>query len=114
MRSSQSSLAPLSLCSLSPDFCLSLENHDQARSISRFASDKPEFRSVSGKLLALLLTSLCGTVYVYQGQELGQINVSSEWADSIEVSRSRCPSSGSPETNGQFSVHSTRAGIPGC
>lgn len=51
-----------------------LENHDQPRSITRFADDSPENRVISGKLLSVLLTSLSGTLYVYQGQELGQIN----------------------------------------
>ncbi|SCU90899.1 LAFA_0F00782g1_1 [Lachancea sp. 'fantastica'] len=51
-----------------------LENHDQPRSITRFADDSPKNRVISGKLLSVLLTSLSGTLYVYQGQELGQIN----------------------------------------
>ncbi|CAI4305327.1 BCN_G0006830.mRNA.1.CDS.1 [Saccharomyces cerevisiae] len=51
-----------------------LENHDQARSITRFADDSPKYRTTSGKLLALLECSLTGTLYVYQGQEIGQIN----------------------------------------
>ena len=44
-----------------------LENHDQSRSISRFASDKPTNRVRSGKLLAMLLGTLTGTLYLYQG-----------------------------------------------
>lgn len=51
-----------------------LENHDQPRSITRFADDSPKYRVISGKLLSVLLTALTGTLYVYQGQELGQIN----------------------------------------
>ena len=51
------------------------ENHDQGRSISRFASDVPEYRSKSGKLLAMLLASLTGTLYIYQGQEIGMVNI---------------------------------------
>lgn len=51
-----------------------LENHDQPRSVTRFGNDTSEFRSISAKLLALLLISLTGTLYVYQGQELGMIN----------------------------------------
>ena len=51
-----------------------IENHDQPRSISRFGDDSPKYRNVSGKLLALLECSLTGTLYIYQGQELGQIN----------------------------------------
>ncbi|SNX85369.1 probable maltase [Melanopsichium pennsylvanicum] len=56
-----------------------IENHDQARSISRFASDKPEHQADSGKLLALMNMSLTGTVYVYQGEEIGMTNVPSTW-----------------------------------
>ncbi|KAJ9480417.1 Alpha-glucosidase MAL32 [Pseudozyma hubeiensis] len=57
-----------------------IENHDQGRSISRFASDKPEHIADSGKLLALMNMSLTGTVYVYQGQEIGMTNVPRDWA----------------------------------
>lgn len=55
-----------------------LENHDQARSISRFASDSPEHRVASGKMLALMESSLSGTLYIYQGQEIGMINAPRE------------------------------------
>ncbi|KAM4061146.1 alpha amylase, catalytic domain-containing protein [Hirsutella rhossiliensis] len=51
-----------------------LENHDQARSVSRFADDGPEYRVRSAKLLALLEVCLSGTQYVYQGQEIGCVN----------------------------------------
>ncbi|OBT88582.1 hypothetical protein VE02_03987 [Pseudogymnoascus sp. 03VT05] len=53
---------------------LYMENHDQGRSITRFASDAPEYRATSGKLLALMLASLGGTLYVYQGQDIGMVN----------------------------------------
>ncbi|KAH8195992.1 hypothetical protein TruAng_009830 [Truncatella angustata] len=56
-----------------------MENHDQARSISRFASDAPEHRVSSGKMLAMLNTTLSGTLFVYQGQEIGMINMPKEW-----------------------------------
>ncbi|KAL2212818.1 maltase [Sarocladium strictum] len=55
------------------------ENHDSARSISRFASDKPEHRAASAKLLALMLTTLTGTLFIYQGQEIGMTNVPRDW-----------------------------------
>lgn len=58
-----------------------IENHDQARSISRFGSDRsPQLRDVSGKMLALLLTSLSGTLFVYQGQEIGMVNAPESWS----------------------------------
>lgn len=58
---------------------LYLENHDQGRSTSRFGSDKPEFRCLSSKLLALYLATLSGTLYVFQGQDIGMINLPKEW-----------------------------------
>lgn len=54
---------------------LYLENHDQPRSISRFASDLPQYRVQSGKLLANFLALQSGTPFVYEAQELGIINV---------------------------------------
>ncbi|KAI8582035.1 hypothetical protein K450DRAFT_171426 [Umbelopsis ramanniana AG] len=56
-----------------------LENHDQARSISRFGSDDPLYRSVSGKMLATFLCTLTGTLFIYQGQEIGMINLPKSW-----------------------------------
>lgn len=57
---------------------LYLENHDQPRSISRYADDSPEFRDVSARGLAVFHVSLAGTPYIYQGQELGMTN-RKEW-----------------------------------
>lgn len=56
-----------------------LENHDQARSVSRFATDKPEYREAAAKTLALCITSLTGTLFLYQGQEIGTYNHSADW-----------------------------------
>lgn len=50
-----------------------LENHDQPRSISRFGDDS-RYRAESAKLLAVLLFTLRGTPFVYQGQEIGMTN----------------------------------------
>ena len=47
-----------------------LENHDQPRSVSRFGNDG-KHREVSAKMLAVLLLTLRGTPFIYQGQELG-------------------------------------------
>jgi glycosidase len=58
---------------------LYLENHDQGRSVSRFGSDEPEFRELSAKMLATLLGSQSGTLFIYQGQELGMPNVPQDW-----------------------------------
>jgi oligo-1,6-glucosidase len=51
-----------------------LEDHDFARSVSRFGSDRLEFQSRSAKLLATMLLSLRGTPLIYQGEELGMTN----------------------------------------
>ncbi|KAK6198483.1 glycoside hydrolase superfamily [Scheffersomyces amazonensis] len=56
-----------------------IENHDQPRSISRFGNDSPEFRVQSGKALATLQVALTGTEFIYQGQEIGMINLPRSW-----------------------------------
>lgn len=56
-----------------------LENHDQARCVSRFGSDSPEYRVVSAKMLAQLTATLSGTLYLYEGQEIGMVNMPKEW-----------------------------------
>ncbi|GAK65999.1 alpha-glucosidase [Moesziomyces antarcticus] len=56
-----------------------LENHDLPRAISKYASDRPEDITASGKLLALMQVGLTGTLYIYQGQEIGMTNVPRSW-----------------------------------
>lgn len=58
-------------------FC---ENHDQPRSVTRFCDDSDEHRVAGTKLLSIMQTSLPGTLYVYQGEELGMRNVPKSWA----------------------------------
>ncbi|KAJ4305098.1 hypothetical protein N0V90_000628 [Kalmusia sp. IMI 367209] len=58
---------------------LFLENHDQARSVSRFASDDPQFRSCAAKMLATFIALQAGTLFIYQGQELGMVNIPKDW-----------------------------------
>ncbi|MCP4180572.1 MAG: alpha-glucosidase [bacterium] len=50
-----------------------LMNHDQPRSVSRFGNDK-KYWSESAKMLATFQLSLCGTPYIYQGEEIGMTN----------------------------------------
>lgn len=57
-------------------FC---ENHDQGRCVSRFASDAPEWRERSAKMLALAMCAMTGTLFIYQGQEIGMVNVPKDW-----------------------------------
>ena len=51
-----------------------LGNHDFSRMVSRFGNDKT-YHTESAKLLAMLLLTLRGTVYIYQGDEIGMTNV---------------------------------------
>lgn len=50
------------------------ENHDQYRSIRRFAGDYGERRKEAAKMLAISIYFQQGTPYVYQGQEIGMTN----------------------------------------
>ncbi|SCV74865.1 BQ2448_7894 [Microbotryum intermedium] len=56
-----------------------LENHDQARSVPRYASDAPEHRVNSAKMLATYLLTVSGTPIIYQGEEIGMINCPKSW-----------------------------------
>lgn len=57
-----------------------LENHDQGRSISRFGNDESEeMRVRSGQLLAMILATMTGTLFLYQGQEIGMTNMPRGW-----------------------------------
>ena len=57
-----------------------IENHDYPRSVSRYTDDStPTSTELGAKLLALLQTTLSGTLYIYQGEELGTKNFSLEW-----------------------------------
>lgn len=56
-----------------------VENHDNPRSVSRYCDDSDAFREHGAKLLALMQTTLSGTLFVYQGEELGMRNVPKEW-----------------------------------
>ncbi|KAG9524747.1 glycoside hydrolase family 13 protein, partial [Aureobasidium melanogenum] len=58
---------------------LYLENHDQPRTVSRWASDRPEHRTLAAKMFATFLGLQSGTVFIYQGQELGMTNIPEHW-----------------------------------
>lgn len=51
-----------------------LTNHDSARPVSWFGNDK-ELRYETATMLALLTHTHPGTVYIYQGEEIGMTNV---------------------------------------
>lgn len=64
-----------------------LDNHDFPRMVSRYGDDG-EYRKPSAKLLATLLLTLRGTPCLYQGSEIGMINVAFdtlEEYDDVEV-----------------------------
>ena len=66
-----------------------LENHDQGRSVSRFASDLPQYRDAAAKMLATVLATMTGTLFLYQGQEIGMVNAPLSWpADEYKCVRS--------------------------
>jgi glycosidase len=56
-----------------------MENHDQGRSISRYCDDSDDYRTKSAMMLASHMGLLSGTLFIYQGQELAQINVPESW-----------------------------------
>lgn len=65
------------------------ENHDQARSIPRFAPSG-KYRDKAAKSLALSLLFQKGTPFIYQGQEIGMTNCSfkrNEYHDIQSVNR---------------------------
>nr|POE47394.1 alpha-glucosidase [Quercus suber] len=55
-----------------------IENHDNPRSVTRYADDTDQYRDLSAKLLCLMQTTLSGTLYVYQGEEIGMRNLRPE------------------------------------
>jgi oligo-1,6-glucosidase len=58
---------------------LFLENHDNARSVSRFGCGSQEYYAASAKMMFVLLITLSGTLFMYQGQELGLVNIPGDW-----------------------------------
>lgn len=64
-----------------------MDNHDSGRSLSRYASDLPEYRKDAAKMLATYLGTLSGTLFLLQGQEIGMANAPETWtaADYIDV-----------------------------
>lgn len=58
-------------------FC---ENHDNGRAVSRFGdTSTPELWRRSAKTLALWQVTMTGTLFLYQGQEIGMTNMPKTW-----------------------------------
>jgi oligo-1,6-glucosidase len=56
-----------------------IENHDNPRSVPRYTDDSDQNRDKGAKLLALMQTTLGGTLFVYQGEEIGIRNAPKSW-----------------------------------
>ena len=56
-----------------------IENHDQPRIISRYGDEK--YRVESGKMLATMYICQSGTPFIYQGQEIGMLNIKFDSVD---------------------------------
>ncbi|CAH0037552.1 unnamed protein product [Clonostachys rhizophaga] len=57
-----------------------IENHDNARAVSRFGdTSSPDMWNRSAKAIALWQATLTGTLFLYQGQEIGMTNMPSSW-----------------------------------
>ncbi|WEV57689.1 alpha-glucosidase [Ligilactobacillus acidipiscis] len=52
-----------------------LENHDQPRSVSKYIKDTNYQNEIGAKALGLLYFFLRGCPFIYQGQEIGMLNV---------------------------------------
>ncbi|MGR3811050.1 glycoside hydrolase family 13 protein [Jiulongibacter sp. NS-SX5] len=61
-----------------------LSNHDQARMVSRWADDSPEFRVPSEKMLNTFILSMRGTPYCYYGDEIGMTNIDFQTIDQYQ------------------------------
>lgn len=58
-----------------------IENHDNARAVSRFGdTSTTDLWTKSAKTIALWQVTLTGTLFLYQGQEIGMTNFSSSWS----------------------------------
>ena len=58
-----------------------LSNHDSARQVSCYGCDDEQYRTDSAKLLATLIHTTPGTPFIYQGEEIGMVNVKYDTID---------------------------------
>ncbi|SMY29899.1 unnamed protein product [Zymoseptoria tritici ST99CH_1A5] len=70
-----------------------LENHDYGRSVSRFGPGDGPYRDTAAKMMALLVGALSGTMFIYQGEEIGMTSPTHwnqhDWRDPADVRRMR-------------------------
>ena len=62
-------------------------NHDHPRALSQYGS--VEYHQVSGRLLAMVLLSLPGMIFIYNGEEIGMTNVDYQRLDDFKDASSR-------------------------
>jgi oligo-1,6-glucosidase len=55
------------------------ENHDLPRSVDRLGSREENYWAKACKVLAMMLGTLSGTLFVYQGEEIGMTNIPMSW-----------------------------------
>ncbi len=63
---------------------LVLENHDQARSVSRFGINTKKFRYEAATFLAMITFLGWGTPFIYQGEEIGMTNTDFKSRDEMK------------------------------
>jgi glycosidase len=65
-----------------------LENHDQSRCVNKYL-EKENICKESASALATLYFFLCGTPFIYEGQEIGMTNVSWNSIDEMDDVRAK-------------------------
>jgi glycosidase len=63
---------------------LVLENHDQARSVSRFGINTKKYRYEAATFLAMITFLGWGTPFIYQGEEIGMTNTNFRSRDELK------------------------------
>ncbi|RMZ75740.1 hypothetical protein DV737_g5157, partial [Chaetothyriales sp. CBS 132003] len=56
------------------------ENHDLPRSVTRHGTKNMAYWERAAKVLCMLTTTLSGTLWVYQGEEIGMTNIPESWS----------------------------------
>jgi oligo-1,6-glucosidase len=60
-----------------------LENHDQRRSLTRYGNEEKYYKE-SAKALSMFLLSLKGTPFIYQGEEIGMVDLKNNTIDDLD------------------------------
>lgn len=90
-----------------------MENHDNGRAVSRFGDvSTPALWARSAKTLALWQVTLTGTLFLYQGQEIGMTNMPATWSiDEYKDIESRNFFAEALESGNEARIEATRHGI---